>query len=475
MSYTNYNYSPYFQQGTGHDGRSQQSYPDPNAGAYHRQGYPAVTPNQTTQGHTYTQQPSLVNPTTTAYRSQGYGVVDNGRAENTSGASVDTTALGSLAYVSSLGQDSRGRGTMARGNPSMQHIVNYNRTQGRTHYAGSPSNEAVMNSYDHHRSSSGGAVDARPHGGEIRPPQSRMASYTNYPSTSGIPNVNEGISTPNSDNSGRRIHRGSHSSDSGENRRSSQQYQQPPRPISASHSQLSTHSGRSSPTSAHYGNKQSPILNGATRLSDHPQTHTSQQFSSSAASITSMSASSRPGVVKSYEQQSRIDERHSALSNPPQPHNYETSVQQTNDRHPNHSIPLPPATNGHAQDQSSQADNNSSPQSTTPVENQVPKTVDPSQVFNQYEYQRRQVAAAVEAAAAKEIPKATTSAMVNADSDSTKKAQMELEMKQMIEKMRDYKAKDPSLFSQIWEQVKKVSNLCCFHKRRTFERNTFTS
>ena len=40
-------------------------------------------------------------------------------------------------------------------------------------------------------------------------------------------------------------------------------------------------------------------------------------------------------------------------------------------------------------------------------------------------------------------------------SDSTTKDQMELEMKQMIEKMRDYKAKDPSLFSQIWEQVKK--------------------
>jgi hypothetical protein len=33
---------------------------------------------------------------------------------------------------------------------------------------------------------------------------------------------------------------------------------------------------------------------------------------------------------------------------------------------------------------------------------------------------------------------------------------MEAEMKLMLEKMREYKAKDPSLFSQIWDQVKKV-------------------
>jgi len=470
MSYNNYNYSPYFQQGTGHDGHSQQSYPDPNTGSYHRQAYPAVSPNQTTQGHTYTQQPTSMNHTTNAYRSQGYGGVDNGRAENIKGgyiqspnprASVDTTALGSLAYVSGLGQDSRGQGTMARGNPSMQHIVNYNCTEGRTSYTGSSSNEAVMSSYDHHRSSSGGAVNAAPHGGELRPPQSRMASYTNYPSTSGIPNVHEGISTPSSDTSGRRIQRGSHSSDSSENRRPSQQYQQPPRPTSASHSQLSTHSGRSSPTPAHYGNKQSPRLNGATRLSDHPQTYTTQQLPSPSANVTSVPANSPPGAVNSYEQQSLTDGRNSAMSDPPQPHNYQTNVQQTNNRQLNHLIPpLSPVTDGHTKDQSPPTVNNSSLQFTISVDDQVPRTVDPSQIFNQYEYQRRQVAAAVEAAATKEIPKARASALINADPDSTKKAQMELEMKQMIEKMRDYKAKDPSLFSQIWEQVKKVRISC---------------
>ena len=105
----------------------------------------------------------------------------------------------------------------------------------------------------------------------------------------------------------------------------------------------------------------------------------------------------------------------------------------------------------------------------TPAEPQV-TTVDPSQVFNHTEYTRRQAAAAAEAAAVKRAvdeveasrsstiqPNVATSQVSGIDSESSKKDQMELEMKQMIEKMRDYKAKDPSLFSEIWEQVKKVS------------------
>ena len=105
----------------------------------------------------------------------------------------------------------------------------------------------------------------------------------------------------------------------------------------------------------------------------------------------------------------------------------------------------------------------------TPAEPQF-TTVDPSQVFNHTEYSRRQAVAAAEAAAVKKVvedaeaskssatqPNVATSQVSGIDSESSKKDQMELEMKQMIEKMRDYKAKDPSLFTEIWEQVKKVS------------------
>lgn len=107
----------------------------------------------------------------------------------------------------------------------------------------------------------------------------------------------------------------------------------------------------------------------------------------------------------------------------------------------------------------------------TPVEPQY-TTVDPSQVFNHEEYSRRQNAAAAEAAAIKKaaeeaeaariaatLPKPPITQANGTEPDSAKKDQIELEMKQMIEKMRDYKAKDPSLFTQIWEQVKKVSDI----------------
>lgn len=128
--------------------------------------------------------------------------------------------------------------------------------------------------------------------------------------------------------------------------------------------------------------------------------------------------------------------------------------------------------------------NGDTSQSSTPTMSEYPTTVDPSQVFNHVEYQRRQAAAAAEQEAARnkaaEVAKAVQhsnseplknkilqgSEMQHApgpsapisgdrDPDTAKKDQMELEMKQMIEKMRDYKSKDPSLFSQIWEQVKK--------------------
>lgn len=108
-------------------------------------------------------------------------------------------------------------------------------------------------------------------------------------------------------------------------------------------------------------------------------------------------------------------------------------------------------------------------------------TVDPSQVFNHVEYSRRQAAAAAEVAATKKAMEEAEAArkaathknplqvngnpvVVSApctEPDSATKDQMELEMKQMIEKMRDYKAKDPSLFTQIWEQVKKVGDNKC--------------
>jgi hypothetical protein len=53
-------------------------------------------------------------------------------------------------------------------------------------------------------------------------------------------------------------------------------------------------------------------------------------------------------------------------------------------------------------------------------------------------------------------PSETAAKGANSGLESSEKQQMEAEMKLMLEKMRDYKAKDPSLFLHIWDQVKKV-------------------
>ena len=131
---------------------------------------------------------------------------------------------------------------------------------------------------------------------------------------------------------------------------------------------------------------------------------------------------------------------------------------------------------------------------TTPtlVESQ-PTTIDPSQIFDQAEYQRRRKAAEeVEAVnrAKKQTSQSSTiqqpqptqlqqhqqqpqpqlqqSPQVaqlqnlnqdmnkHARNDSQSREQIQAEMKEMVEKMRKYKAEDPSGFSEIWEQFKKV-------------------
>ena len=131
---------------------------------------------------------------------------------------------------------------------------------------------------------------------------------------------------------------------------------------------------------------------------------------------------------------------------------------------------------------------------TTPFQEHHPTTVDPSQVFNDYEYQRRkdekfakkkaaEVARTVHISSqgnnlsieasrsgdarsqsafsqSSDILEAARAAIGSpVEADAATKEQMELEMRQMIEKMREYKTKDPGLFLRIWEQVKKVDSL----------------
>ncbi|MCJ1392267.1 hypothetical protein MMC18_005134 [Xylographa bjoerkii] len=114
---------------------------------------------------------------------------------------------------------------------------------------------------------------------------------------------------------------------------------------------------------------------------------------------------------------------------------------------------------------------------------QHPITVDPNQVFNVYEYQRRKAEAEAEAARKAAEQRSLQDQHATRSSDNVKqptggytsaagatsgphakqsgtetgsKDQIEAEIKAMIEKMREYKAKDPAVFSEVWERFKQV-------------------
>ena len=396
MSYYNYNYSPYFGQG----GRQ---YPDPTADTYQRPPYSATNPNQGPHHAPISHDPN-------AYRSQGYEDVkaaSNGPDENTRReynqssnprTSVDTTALGSLAYASTLGQDSRGQASTSKKHPSMQHIVNYNRS-------------SDSNSYD-------------------VPP---LASQTKYPSTTDIPNISGQISTSNgSDRMSHREAQTSHWSEHG-NRRPSQQYQHIPRPTSASDSRSIFHRNQWSTASAQDGKAQ-----WTTHVSGHPRVQTSQQSKRLPVYSISTSLDSKQQNHINGMPSVELASSHQINSQQPDPLSSLNSSHQITRYDRTYAEPAP-AVNHFDREQ---------------YRDQIPSTVDPSHVFDQYEYQRRQ------AVAKKQTSSISSSAATGLNSESSTEEQMKLEMKQMIEKMRDYKAKDPSLFSHIWEQVKKVSGRC---------------
>lgn len=116
----------------------------------------------------------------------------------------------------------------------------------------------------------------------------------------------------------------------------------------------------------------------------------------------------------------------------------------------------------------------------TPTDEVQPATIDPNQVFDHAEYQRRKRAAEEAEAArnskknestniAQQLPQhqGQSPTVVQAQStlqdgsmhtrtESQAREHIQAEMKAMIDKMRKYKAEDPTGFSEMWEQFKKV-------------------
>ena len=471
MSYNGYNqYSPYWQQNTG------QTTPQ-SAGQNVAQSRTSYQPLSAYQSNQQPARPSIPQPAEdssgASYTTEGYGNrtlngAANGHpqdlrtsyATTNDRASLDgATALGNLAYASSLGR-----------NGSAQQLGTYNRQQSNSNYGsaspyGIVSTPPIPNRTDDERRKSGSSSKE-----DIN---SRAQQATASPSF--------GYSSNNA---------AYQSSNTGNTTHTQSQY---PQPGSASEQlRYNQYNQQSRPTSGHA--IQRPLSRPESQAPPPPTIPTTQ-----GTSKQSHGGKARGNVKETMQtrvqtaQQSAYQPSSSRAPGPPGGQVQRNQAQQdtratgkkklANSATKSNAAPCVSAKETATKRvvdarQSPRVDANlQASQPATPVEPQY-TTVDPSEVFNHVEYSRRQAAAAAEVAATKKAaeeaeaarktatktmsPKATGASVVasapSTEPDSAKKDQMELEMKQMIEKMRDYKAKDPSLFTQIWEQVKKVGD-----------------
>ncbi|KAL8935722.1 MAG: hypothetical protein Q9216_005292 [Gyalolechia sp. 2 TL-2023] len=484
MSYNSgYNYSPYYQTG-GNDARGQDSYQNPTTSSrYHASSYDpskAHTSQQQQLSYVQQSQQSSDTPTTSApdrsavsYSRYGNSSGSN-QYENLRGGYTFTdpspaanTALGNLAHASSLEQDAR-NSAGPRDSRSLQQIIDYNRSQNK--HGSSMSPQYPTNSpvdYGHQRSGSRGnaspgvplyrnpaSIDNRISSQSQYQQYGLSAAYSNptvaYATTQDVPQNTSSYSSYQPNN---------------QDQRQTGHYPQVSRPESGQGYRAGAHNAQIA-----QGTNQSPSIP-ANRV---PTATSATYVPPRPAQATFRSESAAP------QQRQHIDRRPSASpaqssgnrsSHPPS--TYTATV-------PNAQQSYPGATGSKLLHQTS--NNRSEARGSISSEEQIPTTVDPSHVFNHQEFQRRQAAAAAaevaakkaaeedrakKAAEAEEIRKAAEAASAlkrvsesqngaTRESEPSKEEQMAAEMRQMIEKMRDYKSKDPSLFSSIWEQVKKT-------------------
>ena len=455
------NYSPYFQQIQGQDGRGQYQDQARNSASYQSSEYQPLSAFQSNQQ----QQASAPQSTpVSAYASQGYGTArsqDPRGAYPSSGRSVDTSALGNLAYASSLGRDT----------PFAHNTSGYNNTDSHMNFAGSGQYTSGRTNNSGSTDVSSEVVSARSQ--QVTPSPSHIYSPGGYAGYNGHQAY-----------SGAQAQGYAHETTPQASRPSakSQNPNEIVRPASGqathdTHSRMGSQASYAAITRANQGSStmaqsQSAEING----SEQSRVQSPLQPVNQTSGIVT-----DPSIKKVQTRQVAYGASGNESSKP----NAQVSPSTASFNRSG------AAKNAHQSSTGDrQVDGNNS-RTSTPVGNQFPTTVDPSQVFNHYEYSRRQAAAAeaeasrnkategaqvatpmkgnatthAQSGSSQEIPSRQQNGTAsskkgqssNVDPDTAKKMQMELEMKQMIEKMRDYKSKDPSLFTQIWEQVKKVN------------------
>lgn len=470
MSYQGFNWSPYFDHVADHQRRNQP--PEANE-SYQRHTYqPAATHtpsvingpsqdyssaqnsaerNTNSQSSRYAPPPGgFTNSSSESTRNMSQDYFDSRRLPPYSApqTSINTSAMSNLVYASSLAQEQRPDTTQARYG-SMQHIVDYNRYSQPTSSSAAPAvygmTSTTANGYEQ-RSDSRGSGTVREEHRPSNAQNNHSASISN--AKLDIERYNRSDARPSS-RDGANFSRFAPTA-----RANSHSIAHPKRPTSAKQ----TKTIPSKPITA----------------SNHSQ---SMQTGSAGRTVSNQKATEPSHVAFPTSNYQAASTSNSHVSQ-------NRSANSEQNYHLRRSLSYQP---NEVQPHESLSSNNRSAHSSRETDMQNQTTVNPSHIFNHYEFQKRQATAetsrkVAEEAAAKIAPPAqvaaptsnpaattistsaparvsTSAFSAEEDSAANRKNQMELEMMQMIEKMRDYKAKDPALFSQIWEQVKKVNNI----------------
>ena len=413
MSYGYNNYSPYLNQQSEQDSRNQYLYQTSNTGQRHSYTAPtgSINGQQRPSPSNDLSQFALQGGSSSRYSGSGADAYHGARSNsNHNVATEHTTGLSGLAYASSLRRD---QSSNEQERASLQRIADFNRSHSRESlgYYGQPI---------HQRSDSRGSGNGRGSESQHTTVNRTASPYQRYAAQALI-------TTHGNQNA-------AYSSVS-ETRPTGQHVPRPTRPTSGQSNYVSN-----SPAALKPNQSPRPTVHGSSTIN---QIQNQNQGSPENGSYRPPEADKRESVNGGLTKQpaqliSPAIQRRDSLKN--------TQV----------------TTSGHEQEF----------QSIPPTN---PTTIDPNKVFNWYEYQRRQDAAAAEAKAAREKaaaeakqrrkseqmaaltnPASTASGTQMAQDEDSRKELMEAEMKLMLEKMREYKSKDPTLFSQIWEQVKKA-------------------
>ncbi|MCJ1473277.1 hypothetical protein MMC13_001928 [Lambiella insularis] len=492
MSYNGYNYSPYYphQAQVTRDNTQRPSHQSDNTGlAYYRSS--ADVPTQRTHSGpiSYGTNPSSENYGS-GYSHQGYRPANDSRNDPQQGSKdaaqpsttyydsntrsyMDKSALGNLAYASALGKDGNSvdhnASAQYRGSDTVQH-------RDTTHSSYAPRTPA-MAGYTQPRSDSRGSNTAKTSTGQDNPVSPYVAAIA----------ANALAQTQNT------------------SRHISPQTQYRP-DQSSSHSTHTTGQGigymaKGTEHTLTSSTQYAPSLTAAVPLRiSQSQTIPSRESSASNApphkvsvqqgqtgAILGYNGTSQHGGIYNTSSSQRLDNpaRPPATTRPDdrngQSHDRKTSSTNVSSSHSAQSSRQNNTPQGYSSDGHAHPHDIIAGTATTPsASKQHPTTVDPNRVFNFSEYHRRKAEAEAEAAkktadqrkamSTERISHTNTTPAelkqpANASSasepkqsitDNGSKDQIEAEIKAMIEKMREYKSKDPAVFSEVWERFKQV-------------------